>query len=186
MILADKSLNKYKLSARIRSQWATGTSTRIRSHCQLSAHNSLIFMSGSVPNLYRADRYRARAALYGLRHFRYMTVSVQRGGHFQYMTTSVHMRSISVHVFFAVRLRYMRSTILVHHYVDIGTLQENVNFLCWQSKKCPVDVSLFLVWVQLNVVVHARHQSLTTADRSESKLTSTNTSPLTSRFRPTC
>ena len=47
--------------------------------------------------------------------------------------------------FFAVRLRYMRSTISVHHYVDIGTLQENVNFLCWQSKKCPVDVSLFIV-----------------------------------------
>jgi len=32
-------------------------------------------------------------------------------------------------VFFAVRLRYMRSTISVHHYVDIGTLQENVNLL---------------------------------------------------------
>ena len=30
--------------------------------------------------------------------------------------------------------------------------------------------SLFLVYVQLNVVVHARHQSLTTADRSESEL----------------
>ena len=56
----------------------------------------------------------------GLRRFRYMTVSVQRGGQFRYMTTSVHMRSISVHVFFVVRLRYMRSTISVHHYVDIG------------------------------------------------------------------
>ena len=73
----------------------------------------------------------------GLGHFRYITVSVQRGGHFRYMTTSVHMRYISVHVFFAVRLRYMRSAISVHHYVDIGTLQENVNFLCWRSKKMP-------------------------------------------------
>ena len=35
----------------------------------------------------------------GLRRFRYMTVSVQRGGHFRYMTTSVHTTSISVHVF---------------------------------------------------------------------------------------
>jgi len=33
----------------------------------------------------------------GLGHFRYMTVSVQRGGQFRYMTTSVHMTSISVH-----------------------------------------------------------------------------------------
>jgi len=57
---------------------------------------------------------------FGLRRFRYMTVSVQRGGHFRYMTTSVHMRSISVHVFFVVRLPYMRSTISVHYYVDIG------------------------------------------------------------------
>jgi len=65
MILADKSLNKYKLSARIRSQWATGTSTRIHSHCQLIAHNSLIFMSGSVPNRYRADRYRATLYRFG-------------------------------------------------------------------------------------------------------------------------
>jgi len=63
------------------------------------------------------------------------------------MTTSVHMRSISVHVLFVVRLRYMRSTISVHHYVDIGTSQENVNFLCRRSKKWPVDVSLFLVCV---------------------------------------
>jgi len=78
----------------------------------------------------------------GLRRFRYMTVSVQRGGHFRYMTTSVHTTSISVHVFFAVRLRYMRSTISVQHYVDIGTLQENVNLLCWRSQKCPVDVML--------------------------------------------
>jgi len=55
-----------------------------------------------------------------------MTVSVQRGGQFRYMTTLVHTRSISVHVFIVVRLRYMQSTISVHYYVDIGTLQENV------------------------------------------------------------
>jgi len=64
--------------------------------------------------------------LLGLARFRYMTVSVQRGGQFRYMTTSVHMRSVSVHVFFVVRLRYMWSTISVHHYVDIGSLQENI------------------------------------------------------------
>jgi len=35
--------------------------------------------------------------------------------------------------FFVVWLRYMRSTISVHHYVDIGTLRENVCILCWRS-----------------------------------------------------
>ena len=58
---------------------------------------------------------------FGLRHFRYMTVSVQRGGHFWYMTTSVHMRSISVHVFLLydfgtceVPFRYIIMSISVH------------------------------------------------------------------------
>jgi len=62
----------------------------------------------------------------GLGRFRYMTVSVQWGGQFRYMTTSVHMRSISVHVFSVVWLRYMWSSISVRHYVDIGTLQEHI------------------------------------------------------------
>jgi len=64
----------------------------------------------------------------GLGRFRYMTVSVQRGGHFRYMTTSVHVRSISVHVLFVVRLRYMRSTISVHYCVDIDTARERLSF----------------------------------------------------------
>ena len=68
------------------------------------------------------------------------------------MTTTVHMRSILVYVFFAVRLRYMRGTISVHHYVDIGTLQENVNFYADGRKKCLVDVSLFLVCVATHLV----------------------------------
>jgi len=69
-----------------------------------------------------------------------MTVSVQRGGQFRYMTTSVHMRSISVRVF-VVLLRYMRSTISVHHYVDIGTLQENVRlFMLKACKFCYVKL----------------------------------------------
>jgi len=38
----------------------------------------------------------------GLGRFRYMAVLVQRGGQYRYVTTSVHMRSISVHVFFVV------------------------------------------------------------------------------------
>ena len=124
----------------------------------------------------------------GLRRFQYMTVSVQRGGHFRYMTTSVHMRSISVHVFFAVRLRYMRSTISVHNYVDIGTVhcKRTSIFMLTVEKnaKWMLSVSTLCCYascVQLNVVVHARHQSLATGDRSESELSSTNTSPLTSR-----
>ena len=68
--------------------------------------------------------------------FRYTTVSVQRGGHFRYMMTSVHMRSISVRVFLVVRLRYMRSTISVHHYVDISTLQQNVCLFMLKVCKC--------------------------------------------------
>ena len=57
----------------------------------------------------------------GLGRFRYMTVSVQRSGQFRYMTTSVHMRSISVHAFFVVRLRYIRSTISVSRYRSIAS-----------------------------------------------------------------
>jgi len=57
----------------------------------------------------------------GLGCFRYMMVSVQRGGQFRYMTTSVHMRSFSVHVFFVVRLRYMWSTISVSRYRYIAS-----------------------------------------------------------------
>jgi len=72
----------------------------------------------------------------GLGRFRYMTVLVQRSGQFRYVMTSVHMRSISVHVFFVVRLQYMRSTISVHHYVDIGTLQENVCLFMLKVCKC--------------------------------------------------
>ena len=43
----------------------------------------------------------------GLRHFRYMSISVQSGGQYRYMTTSVHIRSISVHEIFAVQFRYI-------------------------------------------------------------------------------
>ena len=68
------------------------------------------------------------------------SLSVQRGGQFRYMTALVHMRSISVHVFFVVRLWYMRSTISVHHYVDIGTLQENVCLFMLNVCKCWMDV----------------------------------------------
>ena len=81
-----------------------------------------------------------------------------------------------------VPFRYIIMSISVH-------CKRTSIFYADDRKKCQVDVSLFILCcyascVQLNVVVHAWHQSLTTADRSESELTSTNTSPLTSRFRP--
>jgi len=61
----------------------------------------------------------------GLGRFRYMTVSVQRGGQFRYMTTSVHMRSISVRVFCSttsVHAKYHFGTSLSQY----GYIAENI------------------------------------------------------------
>jgi len=59
--------------------------------------------------------------LHGLGRFRYMTVSVQRGGQFRYMPTSVHMRSILVRVFC--------STTSVHVKYHIGTSLCRVQYI---------------------------------------------------------
>jgi len=53
--------------------------------------------------------------LYGLGHFRYMTILVRRGGQFWHVTTLVHMRSILVCVFFGIRVQCMLCTILIRH-----------------------------------------------------------------------
>jgi len=61
--------------------------------------------------------YFLTACYFGLGHSQYMPISVQRGGQFRYVTTSVHTRSISVHVSFGTRLRYIITTISVTIYI---------------------------------------------------------------------
>jgi len=70
--------------------------------------------------------------LHGLRRFRYMTVSVQRGGQFRYMTTSVHMRSISVRVICSttsVHVKYRFGTSLSRYIASCLFYAEGVQML---------------------------------------------------------
>jgi len=90
------------------------------------------------------------------------------------------MRSISIHVFFVVRLRYMRSAVSVH-LVDISTLQ--AVFFMLKVCKCWMDVwSVMLNFLCAIERSCSQHQTLITAGQSESESTSTNTPPLMYRF----
>jgi len=94
----------------------------------------------------------------GLGRFRYMTVSVQRSGQFWYMTTSVHMRSISVHVFFVVRLRYMQVPFwYIIKSISVHCNWTSVCLFCWRSANAGWMFSLLFLtsnYVQLKVLFH--------------------------------
>ena len=121
----------------------------------------------------------------GLGRFRYMTVSVQRGGQFRYMTTSVHMRSISAHVF--------RSTTSVHAKYRFGTSLSRYQYTAsclFILKVCKCQMDVWSVMLNFLCAVERSFSRSTSnidhlrpiRERINVNKNWTNTSPLTSRF----
>jgi len=72
---------------------------------------NVLFGSSTRDRHARRRIYRRGYVTFGTCQFRYKWVDT---GQYRYMTTSVHMRSISVHVIFAVQFRYIVMSISVH------------------------------------------------------------------------